>query len=405
MKKFNKIYLHIGMEKTGTTSIQRALDIHRETLEANGYYYPKAIAVGRNSLLATMFDNDPESKTSFKGIVKKSGGSLEGFKNEIQRQLVQEYDATPAENLVLSSEHLALDSDFKAIKSYCDELADETIIIVYIREQAALALSLYSTNIKGGGSDFSSIESLKNGVLPNRLNFKFMLQNWQSVFPGPIMVRLFDKSELIDGDAVSDFFHAIGLGDKADALKAPNENKTLSLAGVDLMSAINKAFPNFIDGVRNQARTALIKDFEQFDDAAEYGKLSFSSEQLIQIHKLCSPTNNWVRQNYFPKRKRLFPPAKATASISTSADDSKSLAAQIIAKAYSDLQVKQELLSEIAPKLNQMRKRQEQFSRDIKNMKNPLKIVNQLNELGKNQAELANELHELHQKILKNRER
>ena len=71
MKKFKKVFLHIGLEKTGTTSIQRALDIHREKLAELGYFYPKATAVGKNVLLAAMFNPDLTSRPTIKVAVER----------------------------------------------------------------------------------------------------------------------------------------------------------------------------------------------------------------------------------------------------------------------------------------------------------------------------------------------
>jgi len=130
MKKFKKLFLHVGLEKTGTTSIQRALDLHRDKLEGLGYYYPKSIAVGRNTHLAALFSSTLRARPQFKAIVQKNGGSDKKFKSQLNEKLEAEYEATSARKLILSSEFLARDGDLSELKSYCDEIAETTTIII-----------------------------------------------------------------------------------------------------------------------------------------------------------------------------------------------------------------------------------------------------------------------------------
>lgn len=365
MKKFKTLFLHVGLEKTGTTSIQRALDVHRDKFEKLGYYYPKAFAVGRNTLLATMFAKDPNKK-AFKAIIKAHGGTFEKFKENLTHRLSDEYKQTPAKGLILSSELLAHGSDLEAVKAYCDKWAENTTVIVYLREQASLAMSLYSTFIKSGGVEFNTLELLREGQLPEKLNFKSMLQKWQACFPEQIKVRLFDKSTLIDGDAISDFCHQIGLGGQTADLKIRRENETLSLAGVELLSVINNVLPNFIDGLKNPARRALIADFANFDDPNVFGRLGFRDSELKEIHNICRSSNAWVRNNFFPDQERLFSPQQGRENGPAKSIDIIELAALIIKKAYTDLHSKQELLDYLAPHLTKLSNQSSEISNELK---------------------------------------
>ena len=42
------LYLHIGMPKTGTTSIQTFCELNRELLKEMGYWYPESIHKYKN---------------------------------------------------------------------------------------------------------------------------------------------------------------------------------------------------------------------------------------------------------------------------------------------------------------------------------------------------------------------
>ncbi len=82
MKKFDKLYLHVGLEKTGTTTIQRALHQGRVKLEKLGYLYPKCFAVGRNTYLAAMVHYKAMERQSFKSLIDQYGGTQASLEAE-----------------------------------------------------------------------------------------------------------------------------------------------------------------------------------------------------------------------------------------------------------------------------------------------------------------------------------
>ena len=55
--KFYDRYLHIGMEKTGTTRVQSILKVNREELSDQRIYVPTTPTKGNHRLLATAFFN------------------------------------------------------------------------------------------------------------------------------------------------------------------------------------------------------------------------------------------------------------------------------------------------------------------------------------------------------------
>ena len=85
MNMFETLYLHVGIEKTGTTSIQKSLDQNREALLELGYCYPKQFSVGLNSHLAAMFLKDAMSRTNMKLIIDKNGGTQDAHFNKMNK--------------------------------------------------------------------------------------------------------------------------------------------------------------------------------------------------------------------------------------------------------------------------------------------------------------------------------
>jgi len=380
MRKFEKLYLHVGLEKTGTTSIQKAMDAHRGSLEELGYYYPKQFAIGRNTLLAAMFLIDPMARENFRMVIEKRGGTQASHVAAMMKELDTELAGTLAENLILSSEFLASQSDLERLKTFAQSVANETEIIIYIREQCSLVLSLRSTYLKGGGTNHNFLDNIAKDTLPYSLNFEGVLGNLEKAFPGKIKVRLFDKRDLHAGDAVQDFFKTIGLGEQAGEFAMPRENESLSLVGAEFLKWANLSVPAARDGVRNVARDRMIRDIGVLDSIAPiFGKDALTVQQAEKIQNVYEAGNEWVREKYFPKHKSLFPPYKMGEKRAASKDDVLDYTIRLLEKAYGDMHQKQVLLNHIAPVLDELSKNE--------NVK----------------GEAAKELRELNRKILKDR--
>jgi len=357
MKKFKKLYLHIGQEKTGTTSIQRAFDTHRDKLESLGFLYPKATAVGKNILLGAMFGSDRGDKPLFQAAIEKRGGTIESFTKAVQTELRTEYEGSKAKNLILSSEFIAAHTDLEKVKEYCDSIAEHTEVILYIREQSSLMMSLYSTFVKGGGITFGALSELSDKKIPDSFSYRKMLERITKVFPDNLTVRIFEREGLRAGNIINDFLEFLGIAEHEDDFQITRQNESLSIVGVEVLKAINIHMPIVVDGQKNMARTALIKDVTEIDAMRNFDKPALSSDEIKTIEKLCRADNKWVRDNYFKDRKSLFESAKTSKQSSLNKEDVLDHAAELITTAYTRLWERQALLNETAPMLKSMQNR------------------------------------------------
>ena len=367
MSQFKKLYLHLGLEKTGTTSIQKALNQHRDQLERLGYYYPRQFAVGLNTLLAAMFVTDPMDRPNFRIYINKHGGTQDKHIQAMNIQLSKELETVKTDNLLLSSEFLATDTDFPKLKNWCDQLAYETQIIIYIREQCSFYLSRQSTMIKGGGTKDDAIILKSKRDLPSSMNFKAVLSRLETAFPGKISVRIFNKDILFRGDAIQDFFKTIGLGDLGANFTLPRANESLSLIGTEFLLLANQQIPLEREGQRNLARDQMIHDMGVLDSGSEFGKNTLSSEEVDVIQAMFKDGNEAVRAKYFPEMKTLFPAYQPGDQGSVSKDDVFKYSVKLLEKAYTALYRKQALLNEIAPYLNRLSK-DEKFGDEIQTL-------------------------------------
>ncbi len=354
MKKFKKVYLHIGLEKTGTTSIQRALDIHREKLESLGYFYPKATAVGKNVLLAALFNPNLVSRPVFKAAIERNGGTWSAFSENLNKQLQDEYSKTSAENLILSSEFIAVHTKYHLVKAYCDEVAEETVVVLYLREQAAMLMSLYSTFIKGGGTEFGVLQEIEDKVLPFLLQYKGLIEGIEKTFGDALNIRLFERDRLVAGNVIHDFLDLIGVTEGLDEFNVERQNESLSLIGTQFLKTVNPHLPILVDGEKNRARDGLISDLAKLDSTGLYGKARLSKEQVKTIKKLSKPDNKWIKERYFPDEKSLFKIASAAEDVESNEDLVLEYSAQLVASAYGQIRKKQDVLNDSAPDLKKI---------------------------------------------------
>jgi hypothetical protein len=100
-----KCVVHIGIEKTGTTAIQRALSQNRGTLISEGIALGWSEEMYSSRFLVARFRREPDDYWDEKGW-KTESDRLEGSKLEIDR-FNQELDSLPSivSTVIVSCEH------------------------------------------------------------------------------------------------------------------------------------------------------------------------------------------------------------------------------------------------------------------------------------------------------------
>src|ERR1044071_8432469 len=99
-----KLHLHIGCEKTGTTSIQRFLRANRELLAQTGVLYPRAPGEENQMGLAVAAQSEfgPLRKKIFK---LRTWTEVEGFRAKLKHDLENELAGGSYRRAIMSGEH------------------------------------------------------------------------------------------------------------------------------------------------------------------------------------------------------------------------------------------------------------------------------------------------------------
>lgn len=305
------LVLHIGTEKTGTTSIQEFLKKNIVRLRDKGVYVPRSPMVGYgNHRWIPLIANNDDFSDDF--VIIQKFKSLEDRKERISKKRIELIDecqnaAASCKTLIFTSEHfqsrLRTIEEIQRLKKLVDELASSIRILIYIRDPLKAAVSRLSTAIKCGGTlvGLPSPQSIEN-----LCNYAQIIRRWQECFPdAEIVVRRFERSFLEKGDVVIDFCSQVideFSEDEYELLERSNE--TLSLSGMALLRKLNLEYPRFVDNKSNPMRGQISKFIaNNTNDGSRFlpCRNEFEAYQS-HFHESCEI----VRSQYFPLNKALF---------------------------------------------------------------------------------------------------
>jgi Tetratricopeptide repeat len=296
--------LLIGTEKTGTTTLQHFLAANRTALRANGFVYPEFCGAANHTGLAA-YAMAPEKRDAIRlPFGCGSAADVEPMRARLQAAAAQEL---PGEaTAIFCSEHchsrLTTAEEVGRLRDFLSRFFDDVQIAVYLRRQDQIALSLYSTRLKSGGTE--------RVILPRThaddpyFNYDRSIGLWEAAFGGDnVHVRIFDRARLIDGDVVTDFVTTWGVAGPHPYAKGANLNESISPLAQEFLRRVNMRLEPIeglpLDAVRGPLAAGLARLLPgrgarpaRADAEAFYGKYKAS--------------NDAVRQRHFPDRETLF---------------------------------------------------------------------------------------------------
>lgn len=212
-----KVYLHVGSHKTGTTSIQKSCRLNKELLKQQGVDY---FTKGRGGV---------ELSQRFLGHWLNKGKVITPHESNVTiedlDELVSLIEQTDCEKVIISDENLSWIFDEAEIEKISQKFKSsfDFYVVFYIRRQDELAISHLAEAAKhGGGGGHARSHYLTCGKsLPMKngdsyyyryLDFYRKINAWAShTGIQNVIVRVFNKNTLLNGDVVDDFYSSIGV--------------------------------------------------------------------------------------------------------------------------------------------------------------------------------------------------
>ena len=310
-----RLVLHIGTEKTGTTSIQHFLHANREALASDGWLLPLSLGEPDQRHLAVICNDETFADAYMRRNALVTAEARATACARWTTAFEREIQASAAPNVVISSEHLSsrlfTDSEMERLRNFLTPWFDRIDVIVVLRDPVDAALSLLSTQVQVGDPNGSLPEPpVAWGEGNDRswisvCDHRQTIQRWEKWFPGRIQVRLFDPGGPKGGSVLDDVLGVMGIAVKPEGNLPPRANESLSSTGIALLAALNRRLPAFDGDTPSPRRGDLPKWVVRH--LGGKGKPQPTLEQRAAYDAAFAESNEWVRAQYFPDRPHLFP--------------------------------------------------------------------------------------------------
>ena len=301
-KATRQIILHIGGEKTGTTSLQRFLFRNRELMKKRGMLFPITLG-SENHMLLAVYASPNEDTADLRAMLNlTSDEMLDRTCAELPQMLHDEIRQSQCQTVILSNEHcssrLRKDESVARLFQLLDPIADNLRVIMYLRRQDQLLLSSYSTSVKSGNTQELRLPT-KNEYC--HFDYANILDRWAKYFGvDNIDVRIYEPEALKDNDIVSDFIQALELPISTVDFRKESQrlNRTLDFRTLEFLRLFNKHVPYIASGVINPKRVGLLPLLEEL---SINGQIELDSEQLQSFLRSFDETNAYVARKYLKR--------------------------------------------------------------------------------------------------------
>jgi hypothetical protein len=239
-KRYQRIILHAGLHKTGTTSVQENCFRHRDVLLQHGIVYPvfhfrERRIINHSDPLAAVVS----SRSKAYGMVRRMNVeddpsvAIKAFSEQLDALLTRPQGKT----LVLSAEMVAdlTPKDLAALKKRLVHSTDRLHVIAYVRSpQSSLASMLQQRALAG----FADKPQDLTEVVRNRF------ERLRKTFPNLLEPYNFHDAVKQPNGLLGHFLELAGLPqDVIESLEFSHANSRMSAEAYRLIEAVNLAFP------------------------------------------------------------------------------------------------------------------------------------------------------------------
>ncbi len=312
-RKFAKCYLHIGSEKTGTTSLQEFLRTNRVELRAQGFTIPKSMGRSEHVDLVCAFANSNKrfSRRRFLGL--KTPEQVEAYNTTLIARIGNELEtqARPDSTLIISSERLLTQinepEEIDALRTFLLRYCEEVEVVCYIRPQHEFAVSIFTTKLRSGSSDATCFPEIDESSADSRFYFYDTILNfWNEQFPEcELTVRRFERNRLIGGDTIEDFSHVVGM--TTDGLQTlPLLNPSLSAEAQVFLQRLN---PHISKPRRTKAKKSRGPVNDILERHFSGAGMLPSRQAAIDFYDQFAESNDRTRRVWFREDDHLFAPS------------------------------------------------------------------------------------------------
>lgn len=299
-----RVILHIGTEKTGTTSIQQCLSMNRKVLLKKGIVYPH---IGPRSdahfdLVNALHPLDNGGR--YMEFLKPVDTPQDFYWNKLADCIKQNAEKT----IVLSAEHFSSrlrENALTYMKQFFQSLDVHLEIVIYLRPQADFIESSYSTEIKAGSPKVFAKVMQEYQSQAMRYDYFKLVSLWERFFGREaINVIPYEKS-VIGADIRRSFLNIIGVDNiEALDLSQPQLNLKWSKPMLEFARLTNM----HLKDLKGQRKHQFLETAERLIDETlqPLQDRLMTEEQYNEVCKFYDHSNQELCQAYCPERTHLF---------------------------------------------------------------------------------------------------
>ncbi|WP_168201338.1 glycosyltransferase [Qingshengfaniella alkalisoli] len=270
-----RVVIHIGVTKTGSTYLQHLMEQNRPELLRKGVWYPEVglfwqsgrshKQAGHAQFATSAINEDPDLLNYISSGVSLMQGRVK--------------------TIVLSSEAFFLNPNAHLLAQYF--VGYDVEMVVYLRRQDDWANSQYAEFVAGGAVNRVSASVTDWLAAPKTrdlLDYRQILGRWEhAVGRDHVHVRVYEPTQLLEGDLLKDFVEAAGLPDLSELPRPDSRQRNygaLSSAHIEVLRFFNSLpFPS------RDAYFSFIQDVaDQLQDWRKRNGHEMPKPDLLDIH-------------------------------------------------------------------------------------------------------------------------
>jgi hypothetical protein len=243
------VVVHIGTEKTGSTTIQKFLKINRVALNASGIGHLSCLGKENARALVAYCMSNRRSDTYTRGNGIDETSVRTQWKARLKRKLQAEFASLQhtKQTLVISSEHfhsrLKSVREVQVLFDLLEPYASKVTVLVYLRRQDQVAVSLFSTRCKEQNASMQILPDASPNV-DSYYDYFALLQRWSAVFGADaINLQRFEQLGRGEKALVKSFCRASGLPEQLKYRYPERANSRLSGQAQVGLIWFNRTFP------------------------------------------------------------------------------------------------------------------------------------------------------------------
>lgn len=247
----DQVILHIGMHKTGSSSIQAALKDYDdgETVYASFQERNHSIPI------YTGFSSSMDDYHIWVNAGLKSD-QIKLLRNQYIEHLKGELERKDRKRLIISGEDIGVidDNGKKKLISLLQSKVKSVVLICYVRSPGSFSGSIFQQSVKRG------LKSIPERISPK---YRHRIELFREILgTDNVIVKEFSKGSLYGDDVVDDFIKTFSLSEFCSNRGRVNEG--LSDSALKLLWCFNKTNPCSVgDPVLTKARSKLISDISR----------------------------------------------------------------------------------------------------------------------------------------------